>query len=152
VRRGSTVDRCYICSKVRPCEREHVWPKRLNGTATAPICVSCHDALDRMNIDALEIDEAAAGWANLAKRLGEKWCTALCALEPEIRKGPGAGVITREHVEPMFTLLCRGWWKLKPEGRLIGMKICRIMADSAKWTDEPQVVQHITQLARILAA
>jgi hypothetical protein len=114
--------------------------------------VSCHDALDRMNIDALEIDEAAAGWANLAKRLGEKWCTALCALEPEIRKGPGAGVITREHVEPMFTLLCRGWWKLKPEGRLIGMKICRIMADSAKWTDEPQVVQHITQLARILAA
>jgi hypothetical protein len=63
--RHRLVEECAIC-RVFPCtpEREH-FPKskECGGKETWPICIACHDKLDRCTLDAWDIMEA---WASLA--------------------------------------------------------------------------------------
>lgn len=65
------VAECFVCEKQRHCEFHHVVPKRADGHAgpTAPLCESCHDAVDRLPFDKWNPSEAVTGvmraWAGL---------------------------------------------------------------------------------------
>ena len=60
--------KCYICRRklLGRFEKDHFpKPKRAGGTIVQPICVSCHDAKDRVSVGSWDIDEAFMGMHNL---------------------------------------------------------------------------------------
>lgn len=62
---------CMVCEKLRPCEQHHLIPQRVGGpaTPTAPLCRSCHDAVDRMRLRDWDPAEAMAGMLAIWDRL-----------------------------------------------------------------------------------
>ena len=57
--------RCFVCDNVRLCEDHHYVPQSLGGTATIPLCTSCHDAVDRMTWEKWDPGEAFVGLMQL---------------------------------------------------------------------------------------
>jgi|ETNvirnome_2_300_1030623.scaffolds.fasta_scaffold13766_2 hypothetical protein len=59
---------CYICKRklLGRFEKDHFpKPKRAGGKDVYPICISCHDAKDRMSLRSWDIDEAFKSMHNL---------------------------------------------------------------------------------------
>jgi len=141
--RYNTFNLCYICDRKRPCEREHVWPGRLGGKSTAPICVSCHDGLDRMNLDSLPMQELKAGWDELLDEFGEPWLKDVWAMF----ENPPEDIT--QCLKP-FTEFLRCLWGFEAPARLVGMKIMRVLVERCggdKWEAEPPYVADFCAMA-----
>ena len=64
------IAKCTICGKRRPCERQHFpVPQSLGGTGALPLCVSCHDATDRMTLDGWDPIETWRGMGELWEKM-----------------------------------------------------------------------------------
>ena len=132
-RLNSRISECHVCGKQRPCEREHVWPIRFGGVSVAPICTSCHDAIDRMrNIDALG-EEGVTGLFELTRTLGLSWCTQIMNLDKQ--KGDTTVVAA-------YRQLLEAWDSLTSAGRIVGSRLLRALLDqhAARCSDEPAFV------------
>lgn len=138
--RANSIAECYVCSKRRPCEREHVWPERFGGKSTAPICVSCHDAIDRMCIDTLGADEVMLGYRELKDEFGLDWLKN----GYELGKKPNH----RATALRMFQDLLNSWDGFTPEPRIVGMKIVRVLVEMhGEWTEaEPAFIAEFCSL------
>lgn len=40
-------EECFVCGLVRHCEQHHLLPKQVGGEETFPLCLSCHEHVDR---------------------------------------------------------------------------------------------------------
>lgn len=72
-RKKRDVQTCAVCSKERPVEWHHVVPRSCGGTNHAsnmlPLCVACHDAVDRCSIDNI-LNEMLEGIFDLWSKFG----------------------------------------------------------------------------------
>jgi len=55
------IERCAVCDKVRPCEKDHVTPKSCGGIELWPLCTSCHTMVDRIPAHKWDPAEALDG-------------------------------------------------------------------------------------------
>lgn len=60
-----TSDECFACGKVRRCEVHHVLMERFAPKESVLLCVSCHDAIDRMEMSQWGVSEAWEGIAGV---------------------------------------------------------------------------------------
>lgn len=67
--RPNTVDECFACGLLRPCEKQHLRPQSVGGGEEwiVPLCISCHDAVDRMSPAEWGIDEVARAMADICR-------------------------------------------------------------------------------------
>jgi hypothetical protein len=59
-----------VCGEIRPCERHHTIPVSLGGDVTIPLCVPCHDKVDRINMANWDQTDMTAGFQELFVKCG----------------------------------------------------------------------------------
>ena len=149
-----TIDCCTICGKTRPCEKEHFWPARFGGKKTRPMCVSCHDALDRVGIEATA-GEHVVGLSKLCEFFGDEWLRLLGGCIPdEYQTRAGLSEFrlpasTQADAEKAYQDLFTRWYDLPPEARLTGLKVLRLIAGRFTWGGEPEWLQGIDRRRRV---
>ena len=65
---SKNIAQCVACEKTRHCEVHHILPRRHGGKGgvnLVPLCVACHDAVDRLPLSSWDPTEAACGLARL---------------------------------------------------------------------------------------
>ena len=61
---------CAVCEKLRLCEYHHTIPASLGGDKTIPLCTSCQDMIDRVNMGKWDQREVTAGFQELFTKYG----------------------------------------------------------------------------------
>jgi len=84
---GRKLEMCFICGVYRHCEQHHVIPG--DNAFVVPLCLSCHEHLDRTPLDNWDIVETVAGimdcWDKLDKR-GRIWLFKVISLAARMKK------------------------------------------------------------------
>ena len=56
---------CHVCERYTRCDMDHPIPQRIGGTATIPLCLTCHDMKDRLPLEKWDPVQAERGFASM---------------------------------------------------------------------------------------
>lgn len=59
------IEQCVVCGDYRHCEMHHIKPGSMGGKMTVPLCLSCHEQIDRTPLGDWDAGEAFGAMSGL---------------------------------------------------------------------------------------